>query len=137
MATRQANTLFMRVMNAEYGNLNKHIAQVILSAVPAADVMQCIRLEAGTTITGLVAHREALGAGSGIKVGVAYFDSEDGSDDDDYFLTVADTSAAGSSAWSGKPVTFPMPIMITLTVTGAPATGVVTLVPEYVYTGPL
>lgn len=137
MATRQGNTLFMRTMNAEYGNLNKHVAPVVLSAVPAADMVQCIRLEAGTTITGLAAHRDALGAGAGFKVGIAYYDPVDGTDNTAQFLTVADASAAGSSTWTGKPVTFPVPVMITMTITGAAATGTVTLVPEYVYTGPL
>jgi hypothetical protein len=138
MATRQGNTLYKRTMNAEYGNVSKHIAPVILAAVPANDVLQCIRLEAGSTVTGLKSHHEALGAGSGYKVGIAYYDSADGTDDDDYFAVVADSASAGkATAWDGVPVTFQVPVMITLKVTGAAATGVVTLVPEYIYTGPL
>lgn len=135
MAITQSDTFRNRVNNGTFGNLNKGVATANLAATAANDVVEVLRLEAGTLITGLSVHHEALGASTGIKVGIAYFSTEDGTDVNDAFATVADSSAAGTAVYAGVPLLFDVPTKLTVTVTGAAATGKVTIVPEYVYAG--
>ena len=135
MAITQSDTFRNRVNNGTFGNLNKEVATANLAATAANDVVEVLRLEAGTLITGLAVHYGALGASTGIKVGISYFSAEDGTDDDDAFVTVADSSTAGVASYPGVPLLFDVPTKLTVTVTGAAATGKVTIVPEYVYAG--
>lgn len=136
MAIKQSTTFRNATANGTFGNLNKEIAFADLAADAVNDVTEVLRLEAGTTITGMAIHHGALGAGTGIKVGVSYFDDEDGTADDDAFATIADASAEGTKAYECLPITFEVPVKLTVTVTGAAATGRVTVVPEYIYKGP-
>src|SRR5690606_25809105 len=124
------------VYNATHGHFSKAIGAAEFAAAAANTTIAVLRREAGTTVTGLTAHNAAPGAGTGYKVGVAYFDAADGTDDDDLFATDADSAAAGSASYAGVPITFEKPVMVTVKVTGAVGTGKVTVVPEYIYRGP-
>lgn len=136
MTIKHASSLRAAVYNGTHGNLSKAIGAAEFAADAANTAIAVLRLEAGTTVTGLTAHNAALGVGTGYKVGVAYFDAADGTDDDGLFATDADSAAAGSASYAGVPITFEKPVMVTVTATGATATGKVTVVPEYIYRGP-
>ena len=135
MATKQADTLRDVTCNGTFGNLNKAIGKAVLAADAATTVIEVLRLEAGTTITGVAVHHGANGASTGVTVGYAYVDSDNGVAVPDAFATVADTSAAGTANYDGEPIVLDYPVIVTATVTGGAATGHVTIVPEYIYVG--
>lgn len=135
MATLQSSTLRNNTANGTFGNLNKAIGVADLAAAPIATVVEVLRLEAGTTVTGLDVFHGALGATTSLTVGVSFYDTAHGTDDADAFATVADTSASGKASYAGVPLVFEYPVKITVTVGGAAATGKVTVVPEYIYVG--
>lgn len=134
MATKDASTFRKAVPNGTYGTLVKTDGKAEFTADAIGTVVRVMRLEAGTKMYGLKAHAAALGASTGIKVGISYIDPADGTDDDDLFGTLATASAAKLS-WDDVPVVFNVPVAITVTNTGGVATGAVTVIPEYEYRG--
>lgn len=134
MATIDSATFRKNVPNGTYGTLVKTDGKADLSATVAGTVVRVLRLEAGTKMFGLKAHAGALGAGTSIKVGVAYFNAADGTDDDDLFGTLS-TASAGKLTWDDVPVVFNVPVAITVTTVGGATTGSVTVIPEYEYRG--
>lgn len=136
MATKQSPSIRARVFNGEYGNLSVAKGYGTFTGDAIGTVIQCIEVPAGAEIYGMDIFRAALGASTGLKVGIAYPDG-DGTDDDDLFATVADSSSAGTTEYKAKPFTTPGRSIITITNTGAAATGTVDLVLKYVYSGEL
>ena len=138
MAKHIAASINTRTPNGTYGVLNKVTGAAALNATAANDVVHVLRLDKGCTFYGLKAHYDALGTGTGIKVGIHYPNPTGVAglvNDDDAFLTVANTASAGNAEWQGVPFTTNELVEITVTVTGAAATGAVTVIPEYVYCG--
>ena len=124
--------------NGTFGTLSKASGHFAEFAGDAADTTIAVaHFDAGTTFHGVKTIHEAMGAGTGIQVGIAFYDAEDGTDDPDFFSTVADSAAAGNASWGDTvvPVTFNVPVKLTVTNTDAVATGRVDVIPEYVYTG--
>lgn len=134
MATIDSSTFRKNVPNGTFGTLVKTDGKADLSAAPIGTVVRVLRLEAGSKLYGLKAHAAALGTGSSIKVGVAYFDAAEGTDDDDLFGTLS-TAAAGKLTWDDAPLVFKVPVAITVTTAGGATTGSVTVIPEYEYRG--
>lgn len=122
--------------NGTFGVLSKAIGHYAeFDGDAAGSTYAVAHLDAGACFTELVAHYEAMGAGTGLTFGIEFYSTEDGTDDPDYFGTVADSSTAGKFTWAGVPETFKVPLKITATVTGAAGTGRIDVVPEYVFTG--
>lgn len=134
MAKIQAASLRTRTPNGTYGVLSKCDGTAELAATPVNDVVHVISLDAGVKFYGLKAHYAALGASTGFKVGYSYPMGE-AADVDDAFVTVADSSSAGVAEWSDVPFVTKYPLEITVTVTGAAATGNVVVIPEYEFQG--
>ncbi|MFL0806755.1 MAG: hypothetical protein K6L60_05660 [Oceanobacter sp.] len=138
MAKHNAASIRTRTPNGTYGVLNKVHGKATMASTPANDVVHVLRLDQGCTFYGITIHYDAMGSGTGLKVGISYPNPLNNAslvDDDDAFLTVASTSSAGKSVWDGAPFTTEALVEITVTVTGAAATGDVTVIPEYVYRG--
>lgn len=136
MATINAPSLRNRVYNGTSGNLSKEFGTAVFSGHAAGTVSHVLKMDAGTQFFGLKAFAGALGALTGMTVGIHYPEG-DGTDDPGYFGTVADTSVATTLTWETTPVTFNERVVITVTVTGAAGTGSVNVVPEYAYKGAL
>ena len=136
MAIKLAATLRDRTYNGTAGNLSKAHGKAEFSADAADTIVHTLDMDAGFKLFGLSAIRTAMGAGTGLQVGVHYPDG-DGTDDPDYFGTVADSSSAGTLTWAGSPVVFDKRVILTVTVTDAAGTGAVDVIPEYVYVGKL
>lgn len=135
MSTRKAVCYGQAMKNSAFGNLNTEKLVEELTSEAADNVVTFGPFESSTELHKLNLHYDALGAGSGLKLGVAFDSADDGTDDDDKYLTIADTSAAGKATWEGVPERIDTRFYLSLTVTGAAATGTVTLVPTYLYYG--
>jgi hypothetical protein len=134
MATKNSATLKNRVFNGSYGNVSKASGTAIFDGDAADTVVRCLELPEGSTILGLKAYRDAMGAGTGLTVGLEFPDGE-ATDDDDFFGTVADSSAVGTLTYDAKPYSLPGRAYLTVTITDAAGTGSVVVVPEYKYDG--
>lgn len=130
---KQSATFRNTVMNGTYGNLSKAEGKAVFSADAANTTIHTLKLEAGSKLYGLTAHHDNLGGGTAIKVGYAYVDESHGAADDDAFCSGAST-AEGVQSYSGKPITFNHPVILTVTNTGT-ASGEVVIIPEYEFQG--
>lgn len=135
MATKKSHSLRNILCNGTFGNLNKGFGEAVFTADPIGTVIQTLRLDGGTQLTGLTAHTEALGASTTIDIGYQYVDESNGAAEPTKFAAASATVSAGKVVWDGKPVTFEYPVYLTVTVKGGAGTGEVTLVPEYIYRG--
>ncbi len=134
MATKNSATLKNRVYNAAQGNVSREAGVANFNADAAGTVIRVLELPEGATIDGLKAYHGAMGAGTGLEFGIE-FPGGEGTDDPDFFGSVADSAAAGKLAYDAAPYELPARAYLTVTVTGAAGTGDVTVVPEYRFTG--
>lgn len=119
----------------DFGDANNAHLYVDLAATPQGTVVDLGVFGAGTRVDDVKVINGALGAGTGIKVGYRNFDGSDTADDD-AFVTVADTATAKTNRSNAAPIQFDQKVVVTLTVTGAAATGRVDVVVSNVYSGP-
>lgn len=131
MATIKAPTWYVDLTQGTFGDANQHHLYIDLAAAAANDVVLLGKVRPGCRIDDMKAVSEALGASTGFKIG---YKNASGTDDD-YFMTVADSSGAATTRSNVKPIVFDEDTEITLTVTGAAATGQVDLVAFGVFLG--
>lgn len=136
MTVKHASTLRAVTYNGTHGNLSKAVGKAVFTADAANTVVHTLLLDAGTTLLGLKAHHDNLGVGTSIELGYAFQDADYGADTPAAFGTKA-TAAAGAHTWDGVPIRFEHPTVLTVTVKGGAGTGSVTLIPEYLYRGPM
>lgn len=131
----KSNSFYNKQTAGDFGDANNAHLYVDLAATPIATVVDLGEFGAGTRIDDVKVVNAALGASTGIKVGYRYADGA-GTDDDDAFVTVADTATAKTNRSNTAPIIFDRKVIVTLTVTGAAATGRVDVVVSNVYSGP-
>lgn len=131
MAIIKAPTWYADLAQGTFGDANQHHLYVDLAAAAVNDVVELGKLHPGCRIDDIKAVSEALGAGTGFKLG---YKSESATDDD-YFMTVADSASAATTRSAVAPIVFDENTTLTLTVTGATATGRVDIVAFGVYEG--
>lgn len=118
-----------------FGNAAVQPSTAILAAAAAGTVIQVFRLPPGAELYGIRVSHDALGAGVKVSVGIAYDEPEHGEDAAGHFAADIDVAAKGGSVVPMHPVSFDYPVTITATITGAAATGKLTITPEYQYLG--
>jgi hypothetical protein len=119
---------------ADSGNLVAEIPSTIeLAALAQNKTVAVARIPAGAFILGLLYAMDALGATTGIKLGIQSKSGE--ISDDDFFVTVADSSSAGRGfASCVMPFKLVEDAYVVATQSGAgTATGTLSAVPLYVF----
>ena len=121
---------------ASAGNASAWRGDQELAAMAQNAVVAPVRLPAGTEIHSALVYRDALGATTGYKIGLQTLDGTTITDDD-FFLTVADTSSAGSAQGiPAFPVTLDQDAFVTLKQTGAgTGAGTVTIIVNGIWVG--
>lgn len=129
MATFSATDLNSKARHmGGYGNAVVVQGSVNPTAGASADVYRPVRIPAGMLVTDLDIVNDDLDSGSTLsaKIGYAFVNSSDGTDDDDYFSATATfMTAAGRKVCAFHPIKFEKDVYITLTLTAA-ATGFTT-----------
>ena len=134
MATIQADN-YSQIANAgTWGNKSGKLCTVTLAAAAIADVIELCKLPAGTTLLDWFSHNAALGASTTLSYGWKYADGSAGGGAA-VLAAAASTANAGMTRSAVAPITFDKDVILTATVGGAAATGVVNFVPEYIYNG--
>lgn len=125
MTIRQSETLKNRMYVGAHGNLSLEEGKLTAAATPINDVFEVLELPIGLKLTGV--RLVTAGLGAGVTVDVKVNDSS----------LVAAESVANSTA-KHIPI---MPVylkekgILTVTIKGAEATGVLMVMPEYVNVG--
>lgn len=135
MATIQAPTMRNQVANGTFGDANSAHAYADLSAAAINDVVDLVRIPAGSRIDDVKLVHGAMGATTQLQVGYRYEDSANGAAVPNHFLAAAASSSAGTRRSDKAPIEFDAPVVLTVTVTGAAATGRIDAVIGYVYRG--
>tara|TARA_R110002033_G_scaffold170862_2_gene214573 strand:+ start:14771 stop:15181 length:411 start_codon:yes stop_codon:yes gene_type:complete len=135
MATKNSATFRNTVPNGTFGTISKAEGTATFDGDAIDTTINVMKLEAGTKIFGIKAFNDALGASTTVKIGYAFLDAGDGTDDDDGFVAATATVTAGTLSYTGKPITFDVPVIVTVTNEGGVATGDVVVIPEYEFRG--
>ncbi|HHL45297.1 MAG TPA: hypothetical protein ENJ24_01855 [Gammaproteobacteria bacterium] len=119
-----------------FGNRTGFLAKVTLAAAAIADEVQLMKLPAGSQLLDWFSHNAALGASTTISYGWKYADGSAGGGAA-VLAAAASTSSAGMTRSAVAPIKFTKDVIITATVGGGVATGVINFVPNYIYEGNL
>jgi len=118
-----------------FGNAAVQPSTIKLAAAAVNTVVEVFRLPVGAELYGIRVAHDALGAGVKLSVGIAFDEPEQGLSAENHFAAVIDVAAKGGVVLPMHPVSFDFPVTITATITGAAATGKLTVTPEYQYLG--
>lgn len=118
-----------------FGNAAVQPSTVKLAAAAVGTLVKVFRLPVGAELYGIRVAHDALGAGVNIAVGIAFDETEHGADAANHFAAAINAATKGGSVVPMHPVSFDYPVTITATITGAVATGKLTVTPEYQYLG--
>jgi hypothetical protein len=119
-----------------FGTLSAVVYSYTFAAADIGDVALLGQIPENARVVGAIVTNAALGSSTGIKVGYRKVNSGDTlTEDDDAFATDADTAAGASAAYYFAPIKNTVKTYLTCTVTGAAATGAVTVVLLYMFEG--
>lgn len=124
-----------QMMAGPYGNASKEVRSITLAAAPIDTEVEFMRLAPGTKLNDVKLVHGALGASVTLEVGVKFESTGDGTTDSDLLLAAGSASAAGARGGAFHPIKFDVPVVLTVTVKGAAATGKVSLHGDYEYIG--
>lgn len=124
-----------QLMAGPYGNASKEVRSITLAAAPTATELEFMRLAPGTKLNDVKLVHGALGADVTLEVGLKYEISEHGTSDSDALLAAASATAVGARTGAFHPLMLDVPVILTVTVGGALATGKVSLHADYEYIG--
>ena len=134
MKRKMAVTANDVVYAADAGNASRATLRDTLSNAAVGQQIELGTFPAGTTLDGVTVFHDALGAGSGIDIGIEF--PWDSSVDDFTLFGNFDTASAGTVTKPIKPVyTGKNKVKIIATVTGANASGEIVVNVDYRFSG--
>ncbi len=135
MAKIEAPTMRNQVTNGTFGDANAAHSYAELSAAQIGDVVDLVRLPPGTRVDDVKFVHGALGALTTLSMGYRYEDAANGAAVPAHFLAAGASAAAGTRRSDAAPIEFDYPVILTVTVAGAAATGRIDALTGYVYRG--